>query len=129
MKPLATAVVALGLAVMPLLPAQAQLSQAFVNYECMSLAHLWSGSGPMPPPVPEYAAPPKGAAQIGTAMSTVIVDRPPYIENGRLRVIRPDGTAAWIDRNEVTTWHVVSNPSARCSVVRLANGRIGTYSK
>ncbi|MEO8713923.1 MAG: hypothetical protein ABI369_02815 [Acetobacteraceae bacterium] len=104
-------------------------SVGFPQLQCMSLAHLWNGEGPMPPPVAEYADPSSEAPAIGTAMATVVADKPIYVRNGRVRVVRPDGQVAWINRQDVTTWHVVSNPKARCSVVRLANGRIGTASR
>jgi uncharacterized protein YwbE len=61
-------------------------------------------------------------------MSTVVVDRPVAEQNGRVRVLRPDGRVAWINRGDIAAWHVVSNPHAKCFVVQLANGRIGTTS-
>ena len=99
-------------------------SAELLQFQCMGLAHVWSGEGPMPPPVPEYAAPSPGAPVIGTAMATVVVDKPIREQNGRIRVVRPNGKTAWINRQDLTTWHVVSNPKARCWVVQSAKGMI-----
>ena len=61
-------------------------------------------------------------------MSTVVVDRPVAEQNGRVRVVRPNGQVAWINRGDIVPWHVVSNPNAKCSVVQRANGSVGTMS-
>ena len=91
------------------------------GYQCMALAHVWNGIGPMPPPVPEFAGPEKTAPKSGIAMATVIVDSPARVADGRTQV-------AWIDSSELAPWHVVSNPNARCRVVRMSNGLFGTTS-
>ena len=98
------------------------------GYQCMALAHVWNGIGPMPPPVPEFAGPEKTAPKSGIAMATVIVDSPARVADGRTRVLRPDGQVAWIDSSELAPWHVVSNPNARCRVVQMSNGLFGTTS-
>lgn len=99
------------------------------GYQCMQLAHLWDGTGPMPAPVPEFAGAEETAQKTGIAMATVIVDSPPYVLDGRTRVLRPNGTEAWIASAELAPWHVVSNPNAKCWVVKLSNGLFGTMSK
>ena len=83
----------------------------------------------MPPPVTEYAGPEASAPSVGTALATIVVDRPAIERDGRIRVVRPDGQIAWVNRPDVTAWHVASNPNARCSVVRFSNGLIGTMSR
>ena len=98
------------------------------GYQCMALAHVWNGIGPMPSPVPEFAGPEKTAPKSGIAMATVIVDSPARVAFGRTRVLRPDGQVAWIDSSELAPWHVVSNPNARCRVVQMSNGLFGTTS-
>ena len=98
------------------------------GYQCMTLAHVWNGVGPMPPPVPEFAGPEKTAPRAGIAMATVIVDSPARVADGRTRVLRPNGQVAWIDSSELAPWHVVSNPNARCRVVQMSNGLFGTTS-
>ena len=124
---LATSLVAAG--ILSASNALAQSTKQLPQFQCMSLAKLWSGAGPMPPPVAEFATPQAGAPSVGTAMSTVVVDRPVAEQNGRVRVVRPNGQVAWINHGDVSAWHVVSNPNATCSVVQLANGRIGTTSR
>lgn len=104
-------------------------ARALPQFQCMSLAHLWDGQGPMPPPVAEFASPSPDAPQVGIAMSTIVVDRPMSSQSGRVRVIRPDGREAWIDSSQIAPWHVVSNPNARCAVVQMMDGRIGTISQ
>jgi hypothetical protein len=108
--------------------ALAQPAKQLPQFQCMSLTNLWNGEGPMPPPVNEFASPRPDAPSVGTAMSTVVVDKPVEVRNGRVRVVRPNGQVAWIDQGDIATWHVVSNPTAKCSVVQLANGSIGTTS-
>ena len=113
---------------LPLATVHAQEESVVPSYKCMGLDNVWNGQGPMPPPVMEYAGPYPGAASVGIALSTLIVDNPPTVVDGRMRVIRPNGGAAWIDSSHVTTWNVVSNPEAVCSVVRLPNGSLRTTS-
>jgi hypothetical protein len=112
----------------PLSTLHAQEASPAPSYQCMALKNNWNGQGAMPPPVAEYAGPSSSAASVGIAMSTLIVDDPPSVVDNRIRVFRPNGTAAWIDNSQVTTWHVASNPSAVCSVVRLPNGSLRTTS-
>lgn len=120
-----SALICLGL---PLAAVRAEEASPVPSYQCMTLKNDWNGQGPMPVPVIEYASPSPGAASVGIAMSTLIVDDPPSVVNDRVRVIRPNGTPAWIDSSQVTTWHVTSNPSAACSVIRLPNGTLRTTS-
>ena len=98
------------------------------GYQCMALAHVWNGVGPMPASVPEFSGPEKTAPKAGIAMATVIVDSPVRVVDGRTRVLRPDGQVAWIDSSELAAWHVASNPDARCRVVQMSNGLFGTTS-
>lgn len=108
--------------------AQTQAEQVLPGFQCMSLAHLWNGQGPMPTVVHEYASPAANAPSVGIAMATVVVDSPPKHEDGRVRVIRPNGAAAWIAQSAIVRWHVASNPNAQCVVVRRANGMVVTTS-
>jgi hypothetical protein len=109
--------------------ANAQSENVLPNFQCMSLANVWNGQGAMPPPVQEFAGPSPDAAPVGIAMSTIVTDRPMRIKDGRVRVVRPNGTAAWISRSAVGAWHVASNPSARCWVIRNDRGLILTDSR
>lgn len=109
--------------------AHAQTETTLPNFQCMSLANVWNGQGPMPPAVHEYAAPNAGAASVGIAMATIVTDRPMRVEDGRVRVIRPNGRTAWIDKMAIGPWRVASNPNAQCWVVRRQNGMILTDSR
>lgn len=122
-KTLLSALICIAL---PLAPVRAQ--EAVPSYQCMGLRNVWNGQGAMPPPVTEYSAPSSDAPSVGIALSTLIVDNPPSIVDDRVRVIRPNGDAAWIDSSQVEPWHVVSNPAAVCSVIRLPNGTFRTTS-
>ncbi len=106
--------------------AHAQTERALPNFQCMSLANVWNGQGPMPPAVHEYAGPNAGAASVGIVMSTVVTDRPMRVDDGKVRVIRPNGSAAWINKTAIRPWRVASNPNAQCWVVRKENGMILT---
>ena len=108
--------------------AHAQTERTLSGFQCMSLAHLWNGEGSMPPVVHEYASPAANAPKVGIAIATVVVDDPPKAENGRVRVIRPNGSAAWIAGTAIAPWRVASNPNARCVVVERANGMVVTTS-
>jgi len=98
------------------------------GYQCMGLAHLWNGMGPMPPPVPVYAGPTVSSRQIGIAASTVIVKSPMHVDDGRIQILQPNGHTGWIGVKDIAPWHVVSNPNARCHPVLLSNGLYGTTS-
>jgi hypothetical protein len=112
----------------PIAVASAQDSASSPSYQCMGLKSVWNGEGPMPPPVLEYTGPSSTANSAGIASATLIVDNPVQVINGRVRVIRPNGEVVWIDRSQITPWHVVSNPNAVCSVVALPNGTLQTTS-
>ena len=124
MWPIKNLLRALILIAVPFATAQAQQSNAMSSYKCMGLKNVWNGEGSMPPPVLEYAGPSAGAASAGIASAILIVDNPLKITDGRVRVIRPNGEVVWIDRSQITPWHVVSNPSAVCSVSVLPNGTL-----
>ena len=106
-----------------------QVARSLPGFQCNALVHVWNGQGPMPPPVPEFAGPEQSARRVGIAMSTLIVDDPPRIADGRTRVLRPNGSFAWIDSSEIGPWHAASAPSARCSAVQMTNGTYGTFAK
>ena len=95
------------------------------GYQCMSLANLWNGVGPMPPPVHVYSGPEQDAAPTGTAGGSIIVSDPIQSVNGRTPMIFADGRKVWIDVKDIKPWHVVSNPHATCTPVLLSNGRYG----
>lgn len=120
--------IALILIALPLASAHAQDSNALHPYQCMGLKDVWNGEGPMPPPVLEYASPSPTANSAGIASATLIVDDPLKVIDSRVRVIRPNGELVWIDRSQLTPWHVVSNPNAVCSVIVLPNGTLQTTS-
>ena len=124
MSPIKSFLRSLILIAVPFATAHAQQSNESPSYKCMGLKNVWNGEGPMPPPVLEYAGPSAGAASAGIASAILIVDNPLKITDGRVRVIRPNGEVVWIDRSQITPWHVVSNPSAVCSVSVLPNGTL-----
>ena len=95
------------------------------GYQCMSLANLWSGVGPMPPPVQVYNGPNQSASPAGIAGGSVIVPDPVRPVDGRTSMIFADGRKVWIDVNDIKPWHAVSNPHATCTPVLLSNGRYG----
>lgn len=95
------------------------------GYQCMSLAKLWDGQGPQPPPTKVYGSPDAKAA-VGFAANTVIVRIPVSAVNGRIPMLWPDGKTVWIDEDDVVRWHVVSDANAHCTPVLLSNGRYGT---
>ncbi|GAB0119867.1 hypothetical protein Acid7E03_39390 [Acidisoma sp. 7E03] len=107
----------------------ARTKEVLPNFQCMSLSNAWNGQGAMPPPVQEFAGPGANAAPVGIAMSTIVTDRPMKIQNGRVRVVRPNGSTAWISKSAIGPWHVASNPNARCWVIRKASGLILTDSR
>jgi hypothetical protein len=128
MPPVKSFLTTFALIISPFASAYSQQSTAVPQYQCMGLKALWNGEGPMPPPVDEYTGPTPAATPAGIASATLIVDDPLTVIDGRVRVIRPNGQLVWIDRSEITPWHVVSNPNAVCSVIMLPNGTLQTTS-
>jgi hypothetical protein len=106
-----------------------QVARSLPGFQCNALVHVWNGHGPMPPSVPEFAGPEQSARRVGIAMSTVIVDDPPKTAEGRTRILRPNGSFAWIESSEIGPWRAASAPAARCSAVQMTNGTYGTFAK
>ena len=99
------------------------------GYQCMSLANLWDGVGPMPPPVQVYTGPNQDAAPAGVAGGSIIVPDPVRAVGGRTPMIFADGRKVWIDVKDIKPWHAASNPHATCLPVLLSNGRYGFQTK
>ena len=95
------------------------------GYQCMSLATLWNGQGPMPPPVPAYSGPGPSAEKVGIAGGSLIAHEPLAPKDGRVQVLFANGHLLWVDQNQVVPWHAASNPNATCSPALLSNGRYG----
>ena len=96
------------------------------GYRCMALASTYGAQGTYAPPAPVYAGPQASAVQIGTGAGTIIASASEQPTNGRLEIVRPNGQKAWMDVNQLTVWHSLSDPSAVCRPVLLSNGRYGT---
>ncbi len=124
-KSLVAVVCVMGASALPGLSAHAQTSQPIAGYQCMSLAHLWDGQGPQPPPVHVYAAPEPNAPVAGIAGGTVIVASPMKVTDGRVQMLMANGKPVWIETKDIVPFHVVSNPHAICHPVILSNGRYG----
>jgi hypothetical protein len=107
----------------------AQPTKALSGYQCMSLAKLWDGEGPQPPPVPVFTGPGASAQQAGIAGGTIIVAFPLQVVDGRTKMLFADGRTVWIGASNIVPFHVVSNPHATCTPVLLANGRYGFETK
>lgn len=95
------------------------------GWKCMALASSYGPQGAFAPPAPVYAGPQPSASQIGTGAGVIIVPEKLQPVNGRTEIIRPNGQKAWIDVNQLTVWHSLSDPSAVCHPAILSNGRYG----
>lgn len=104
-------------------------SQPLPGYQCMSLAKLWDGVGPKPPPVSVYSGPEHTATAVGIAGGTVIVPSPLRPVNGRSMMIFPDGRQVWINVSDIAPWRAAADPNATCRPVLLPNGRYGFDNK
>lgn len=83
------------------------------------------GAGGSPPVL---ATPREGAATIGIAADTVIVERPSSVVNGYVRVLQADGRGGWVQRRRLRPWTVAASPALRCIPAMMSDGRPGvTY--
>jgi hypothetical protein len=95
------------------------------GWKCMALSSSYGAQGAYAPPVPVYAGPESSAPQIGTGAGVIIVPEKLRPMNGRTEMIRPNGQKAWIDVNQLTAWHSLSDPAAVCHPAVLSNRRYG----
>ena len=99
------------------------------GYQCMSLAHVWSGQGPQPAPVTAYAGAAPGSPRAGFVPATAVVASPLRPQNGRVAVLWPNGRTVWANERDLVPFHVASDPDAVCTPVLLSNGHYGTTGK
>ena len=88
------------------------------GYVCMMLADPDNG-----PPV--LQSPSATAARIGIASGIVIASSPPQTMNGYARVLHLDGRPGWVEAGRLRAYRAASDPTATCTPVRRADGRIG----
>lgn len=98
--------------------AQGASSTPLPGYACMMLADPDSGS-------PVLAAPSATAQRIGIASAIVIVVSPSQTMNGFAKVLHLDGRPGWVDASRLRIYRAAADPSATCTPVRRADGRIG----
>lgn len=99
--------------------------QFLPGWQCMALAAAYGPNGISASPAPVYAGPGAGAPRVGGGAGVIIVPSPVAAENGRTVMIWPNGKKVWIDVNQLTPWHSLSNPNASCHPALMSNGRYG----
>ncbi len=95
------------------------------GWKCMALASAYGPQGTNAPPAPVFEGPQPGAAQIGIGAGVIIAPASIQPTNGRTQIVRPNGQKAWIDVNQLTPWHSLSDPNASCQPALMSNGRYG----
>lgn len=95
------------------------------GWQCMALASSYGPNGINAPPAPVYAGPDSGAAKVGTGAGVIIAPAPLTPQNGRTVMVWPNGKKMWIDVADLTRWHSLSNPQAKCQPALMSNGRYG----
>jgi len=96
------------------------------GWKCMLPAAVFGPQGDNAPAIPEYENSALGAPQIGIGAGVLIIPVEARPTNGRVPVLRPNGTRAWIQIDLLVPWRSLNNPKAACRPVVLSNGRYGT---
>lgn len=75
--------------------------------------------------VPVYAQPSQQSKVVGYAALQVAVRDPENVVSGFVQALFPMGSTVWIPRNELTTYHSLGDPTAKCVPAKMSNGRYG----
>jgi len=96
------------------------------GWKCMLPAAVFGPNGINAPPLPVYENTALGSREVGLSGGTIIVPEQARPTNGRIPMIRIDGSRAWIQADLLVPWRSLNNPKAACRPVVLSNGRYGT---
>lgn len=72
-----------------------------------------------------FSQPSAQAPVVGDASLEVAVVSPPRVVNGFEQALYWSGATVWIRSSDLTQYHSLGDPTARCLPARMSNGHVG----
>ena len=109
----------------PTLADRPQVVSHLAGYKCMMLNVTAEQAMDPTFHVPVYAQPSAQSQPVGYAALQIAVRDPERVVNGFEQALFPTGATVWIAAKDLTAYHSLGDPTARCVPARLSNGRYG----